>query len=91
MPLTTDSFVLMIAATLGPPVPGLVQHQIRSIVVPIIDPVRRWALPDRRNMAEALDAFDPDVVHAVNPILMGAHALHQVIGRYPWSPASTPT
>jgi hypothetical protein len=30
MPLTTDSFVLMIAATLGPPVPGLVQQEIRS-------------------------------------------------------------
>jgi hypothetical protein len=34
-------------------------------------------------MAEALDAFDPDVVHVVNPILMGAHALPQVTGRYP--------
>jgi hypothetical protein len=34
-------------------------------------------------MAEALDAFDPDVVHVVNPILMGAHALQQVTGRYP--------
>ena len=75
--------VLMIAATLGPPMPGLVQQQIRGIVVPIIDPVRPWALPDRRTIARALDAFDPDVVHVVNPILMGAHTLHQVTGRYP--------
>ena len=75
--------VLMIAATLGPPMPGLVQQQIRGIVVPIIDPVRRWALPDRRTIARALDAFDPDVVHVVNPILMGAHALRQATGRYP--------
>ena len=75
--------VLMIAATLGPPMPGLVQQQIRGIVVPIIDPVRRWALPDRRTIARALYAFDPDVVHVVNPILMGAHALQQVTGRYP--------
>jgi glycosyltransferase involved in cell wall biosynthesis len=75
--------VLMIAATLGPPMPGLVQQQIRGIVVPIIDPVRRWALPDRRTIARALDAFAPDVVHVVNPILMGSHALRQVTGRYP--------
>ena len=75
--------VLMIAATLGPPMPGLVQQQIRGIVVPIIDPIRRWALPDRRTIARALDAFDPDIVHVVNPILMGAHALRQVTGRYP--------
>ena len=75
--------VLMIAATLGPPMPGLGQQQIRSIVMPIIDPVRRWALPDRRAIARALDAFEPDIVHVVNPILMGARSLHQVTGRYP--------
>ena len=75
--------VLLIAATLGPPMPGLVQQQIRGIVVPIIDPIRPWALPDRRTIARALDAFDPDIVHVVNPILMGAHALDQVAGRYP--------
>ena len=81
--IDSGHLVLMIAATRGPPVPGLVQQQIRSIVMPIIDPVRRWALPDRRTIARTLDAFCPDVVHVVNPILMGASALHEVTGRYP--------
>ena len=81
--IDSGHLVLMIAATRGPPMPGLVQRQIRGIVVPIIDPVRRWALPDRRTIARALDAFDPDIVHVVNPILMGSHALRQVTGRYP--------
>jgi hypothetical protein len=37
----------------------------------------------RSGPCSTASSVDPDIVHVVNPILMGAHALDQVAGRYP--------
>jgi glycosyltransferase involved in cell wall biosynthesis len=75
--------VLVVAPTAGPPMPGLIQYRSRAVVVPFIDPARPWAVPDRRGIARALEAFHPSVVHVVNPVLMGSGAVHYAAGRYP--------
>jgi glycosyltransferase involved in cell wall biosynthesis len=72
--------VLVIAPTVGDPIQGVIQHQTRNIRLPT-DRNHRWALPDR-SIDAALDEFQPAVVHAVNPILMGADALRRAARRY---------
>lgn len=73
--------VLVIAPTVDEPIPGVTQHQTRNIRLPS-DRNHRWALPDR-SIDKALDDFKPDVVHTVNPILMGAVALRRASRHYP--------
>lgn len=53
----------------GVPVIGL-----ESITVPIYGS-RPWGLPSRK-IKKMIQAFQPDIVHAVNPFLMGTSAVH---------------
>lgn len=74
--------VLVVAPTLGAPLAGVVQERTRGFVVAFIDPHRRWGLPDRR-LPAMVRRFAPDVVHVVNPVLMGTWALRQLAGDVP--------
>ncbi len=74
--------ILVIAPSLGPPMAGVTQWRTYRAVVPIIDRRRAWAMPDPR-IPRRLERFEPDLVHVVSPVLMGAFALHQVARRYP--------
>ena len=75
--------VLVVAPTSGPPIPGVVQHQTRRVILPFIDPNRPVAVPDLRGIARALADFQPTVVHVVNPVLMGVAAARQASRHYP--------
>jgi glycosyltransferase involved in cell wall biosynthesis len=75
--------VLVVAPTSGPPIPGVVQHQTRRVILPFIDPNRPVAVPDLRAIARALGDFQPTVVHVVNPVLMGVAAARQASRHYP--------
>ena len=72
----------MVAPTTGAPSPHLVQQRSPSVVVPLIDNARPWGLPYPR-LRRVLTAFRPDVVHLVNPVLLGAVAARQLGGRFP--------
>ena len=74
--------VLVVAPTLGVPLRGVVQERTRGFVVPFIDLRRRWGLPDPR-VPTMLRSFAPDVVHVVNPALMGTWAVRQLVGEHP--------
>jgi glycosyltransferase involved in cell wall biosynthesis len=74
--------VLVVAPTSGPPLPGVVQERTRSAVFPLIDARRRWGLPDGR-VPGLVQAFAPDVVHVVNPVLMGTWAVRRLAGHHP--------
>lgn len=74
--------VLVVAPTVGPPAAGVRQRRTRGLVIPMIDRSRPWGMPDRR-IASMLADFGPDVVHVVNPVLMGSVALPRLAGRYP--------
>lgn len=74
--------VLVLAPTEGPALAGVVQQRTRGFVVPFIDLRRRWGLPDPR-LTGVVRAFAPDVVHVVNPVLMGTWAVRQLIGAHP--------
>ncbi len=74
--------VLVLAPTLGEPVPGVQQVKLRSMVIPVIDRRRPWGLPDRRVPA-LLEAFGPDIVHVVNPVLQGVAAVRDIGWRWP--------
>lgn len=74
--------VLVVAPTEGVPLTGVVQERTRSFVVPFIDLRRRWGLPDRR-LPTMVRRFAPDVVHVVNPVLMGTWAVRQLVGNLP--------
>ncbi len=74
--------VVVIAPTRGADIAGVRQEVIRHALIPIIDRSRPWGLPDRRITA-LVEAFDPDIVHLVSPVLMGAVAARRLSGRYP--------
>ena len=74
--------VLVVAPTSGSPLPGVVEQRTRAVVVPMIDARRRWGLPDGR-VPGLVRAFAPDVVHVVNPVLMGTWAVRQLADRHP--------
>jgi glycosyltransferase involved in cell wall biosynthesis len=74
--------VLVVAPTVGPETPGVVQERTRGFVVPLIDRRRRWGLPDPRVVRFVRD-FDPDVVHVVSPALMGTWAVRQLADAFP--------
>jgi glycosyltransferase involved in cell wall biosynthesis len=74
--------VLVVAPTRGMPLAGVVQERTRGFVVPFIDPRRRWGLPDSR-VTRTLRSFAPDVVHVVNPALMGTWAVRRLAGHLP--------
>jgi glycosyltransferase involved in cell wall biosynthesis len=75
--------VLVVAPTSGPPMPGVIQHQTRRVILPFIDRNRPVAVPELRGIARALADFQPTVVHVVNPVLMGVAAARQASRHYP--------
>ena len=74
--------ILVIAPSRGEEISGVRQEVIRHALIPVIDRRRPWALPDRR-IISLIEAFAPDVVHLVSPVLMGVLAARQLAGRYP--------
>ena len=74
--------ILVIAPTRGADIPGVRQEVIRHALIPIIDRSRPWALPDHR-ITELIEAFGPDLIHLVSPVLMGGAAARRLAGRYP--------
>lgn len=74
--------ILVIAPTRDVDIPGVRQEVIRHALIPIIDRSRPWALPDRR-VTDLVEAFRPDLVHLISPVLMGSVAARRLAGRYP--------
>jgi glycosyltransferase involved in cell wall biosynthesis len=74
--------VLVVAPTTGPAEPSFAQARTRGFVVPFIDRRRRWGLPDPR-VARVVRDFAPEVVHVVNPVLMGTSAIRRLAGELP--------
>ncbi|WP_298988678.1 glycosyltransferase [uncultured Pseudokineococcus sp.] len=74
--------VLVVAPTTGTAVPGVLERRTRGVSVPFLYGGRRWALPDGV-VARAVRAFAPDVVHVVNPVLMGVAAARWAASRHP--------
>lgn len=74
--------VMVVAPTTGTRLDGVHERRTRSIRLGFLYGGRPWGLPDW-SVESALDEFDPDVVHVVNPVLMGALAAWLVRSRYP--------
>src|SRR3977135_2617699 len=62
--------VMVVAPTGDPDFDGAEVVTVRTASLPFIYGGKRWGLPTRRVDA-ALDRFQPDVVHAVGPFMMG--------------------
>ncbi len=73
--------VLVIAPTVGSGILGVQEQRTRGISLWFVYGGRRWALPDRR-VNRWLREFEPDVVHVVNPVLMGSVAAWHATGRH---------
>lgn len=74
--------VLVVAPTVGTTIAGVAERATRTIELPFLYRGRAWALPDRV-VARSLREFAPDVVHVVNPVLMGAVAARHAARHYP--------
>jgi glycosyltransferase involved in cell wall biosynthesis/putative flippase GtrA len=74
--------VKVVAPTIGTPLTGVHEYRTRSIRLGFLYGGHPWGLPDW-SVLPALDEFDPDVVHVVNPVLMGVLAAWLVRSRYP--------
>ncbi|MGI8457130.1 MAG: glycosyltransferase [Propionibacteriaceae bacterium] len=74
--------VLVVAPTCDESSSGVIEHRTPGAVVPLIDRARRWGAPDPM-LRRHVERFGPDVVHIVNPVLMGSVAACQLRGRYP--------
>lgn len=74
--------ILIAAPTMGTPQTGVEQYRTNGAHIGFVDPGRRSGLPDF-GLGRRLAAFEPDVVHFVNPLLMGTLALRAVARRYP--------
>ncbi|WP_299036245.1 glycosyltransferase [uncultured Pseudokineococcus sp.] len=74
--------VLVVAPTTGTDVPGVVERRTRGVRIPFLYGGRRWGVPDAR-VARAVRDFAPDVVHVVNPVLMGVAAALRLAPRHP--------
>ena len=79
--------VLVIAPTVGTGTTGsgtrARQLELPGLALPFVDRRRRVGLPWSRPVVRAVDRFRPDVVHVVNPVLMGWVALRALARRYP--------
>ena len=79
--------VLVIAPTVGSGTTGsgtrARQLELPGLALPFVDRRRRVGLPWSRPVVRAVDRFRPDVVHVVNPVLMGWVALRVLALRYP--------
>jgi len=74
--------IMVVAPTVGTRLTGVREYRTRSIRLGFLYGGRPWGLPDA-SVLKALDEFDPDVVHVVDPVLMGALAVWLVRSRYP--------
>lgn len=74
--------VLVVAPTTGSGTRAR-QLELPGLAVPFVDRQRRVGLPWSRPLVEAIGRFGPDVVHVVNPVLMGWVALRAIAARYP--------
>ena len=74
--------ILVLAPTTGPTIARTRQLELPGMVLPFIDPNRRVGLPAPWSVTKPLDRFDPDVVHVVNPVLMGWAALMSLAERH---------
>jgi len=74
--------VLVVAPTSGTDVPGVLERRTRGVRIPFLYGGRRWGVPDV-GVARAVRDFAPDVVHVVNPVLMGVAAARWAAPRHP--------
>ncbi|HET8602858.1 MAG TPA: glycosyltransferase [Marmoricola sp.] len=74
--------VLVVAPVTGTEQAGVREHRTRSVRLGFVYGGQAWGVPDL-GVRRALAEFDPDVVHVVNPVAMGAVALWLARSRYP--------
>jgi glycosyltransferase involved in cell wall biosynthesis len=74
--------VLVLAPSTGPPAARTRQVELPGLVLPFIDRRRRIGLPMPDRVTGPVDRFDPDVIHVVNPVLMGTAAMQALAGRH---------
>jgi glycosyltransferase involved in cell wall biosynthesis len=74
--------VLVLAPSTGTPIARTRQRELPGMILPFVDRSRRIGLPLPWSVTEPLDRFDPDVVHVVNPVLMGWAALRSIADRH---------
>ena len=74
--------VLVVAPTTGSGTRAR-QLELPALALPFVDPRRRVGLPWSRPLVQSVERFQPDVVHVVNPVLMGWVALRAIAPRYP--------
>ncbi len=79
---TAGHDVLVLTPSPGPRSPGPGSSSCPPWPLPFIDRQRRIGLPLARSIRAPLGRFDPDVVHVVNPALMGWAALRANPDRY---------
>ena len=73
---------MVVAPTTGTRLHGVQEYRTRNISLGFLYGGRPWGLPDW-SVRPVLEEFDPDVVHVVNPVLMGGVAAWLVRSRYP--------
>ena len=74
--------VVVVAPSIDPGIVGLSQYRTPTLSLGWLYGGRPWAIPGRV-VGRALRELDPDVVHVVNPVLMGSLALQYASKRYP--------
>ncbi len=74
--------VIVVAPSIDPGMDGLTQCRTPTLSLGWLYGGRPWAIPGRV-VGRALKEFQPDVVHVVNPVLMGSLALQYASKRYP--------
>jgi glycosyltransferase involved in cell wall biosynthesis len=74
--------ILVLAPATGPTIARTRQLELPGMILPFIDPNRRVGLPTPWSVTKPVDRFDPDVVHVVNPVLMGWAALMSLAERH---------
>lgn len=74
--------VIVVAPSIDPALEELVQYRTPTLSLGWLYGGRPWAIPGRV-VGRALREFEPDVVHVVNPVLMGSLALQYAAKRYP--------
>lgn len=74
--------VIVVAPSVDGELEELVQYRTPTLSLGWLYGGRPWAIPGRV-VGRALAEFEPDVVHVVNPVLMGSLALQYAAKRYP--------
>ncbi len=74
--------VVVVAPSVDPSLAEVTQYRTPTLSLGWLYGGRPWAIPGRV-VGRALRDLDPDVVHVVNPVLMGSLALQYASKRYP--------